>query len=73
MADAMAKALEVSETIGAAAIILNVKAYPFCSGPIHSTRLIAKYRFHTDLKLAALDNIFPRQKGLFPGHAISSS
>ena len=40
---------------------------------LHSTRLIAKYRFHTDLKLAALDNIFPRQKGLFPGHAISSS
>ena len=35
MADAMAKALEVSETIGAAAIILNVKAYPFCSGPIN--------------------------------------
>ena len=28
MADAMAKALKVSETIGAAAIILNVKAYP---------------------------------------------
>ena len=39
----------------------------------HSTRLIAKYRFYIDLRLAALDNIFARQKGLPPDHAISSS
>ena len=39
----------------------------------HSTRLIAKYRLYIDLRLAALDNIFARQKGLPPGHAISSS
>ena len=39
----------------------------------HSTRLIAKYRLYIALRLAALDNIFARQKGLPPGHAISSS
>ena len=39
----------------------------------HSTRLIAKYRLYIGLKLTALDNIFARQKGLPPGHAISSS
>ena len=39
----------------------------------HSTRLIAKYRLYIDLRLAALDNIFARQKGLPPGHSISSS
>ena len=39
----------------------------------HSTRLIAKYRLYIALRLAALDNIFARQTGLPPGHAISSS
>ena len=42
-------------------------------GGFHSTRLIAKYRLYIALRLAALDNIFARQKGLPPGHAISSS
>ena len=40
---------------------------------LHSTRLITKYRLYIALRLAALDNIFARQKGLPPGHAISSS
>ena len=40
---------------------------------LHSTRLIAKYRLYIDLRVAALDNIFARQKGLPPGHSISSS
>ena len=42
-------------------------------GRFHSTRLITKYRLYIALRLAALDNIFARQKGLPPGHAISSS
>ena len=39
----------------------------------HSTRLIANYRLYIALRLAALDNIFAKQKGLPPDHAISSS
>ena len=46
---------------------------PYLKLFVHSTRLIAKYRLYIDLRLTALDNIFARQKGLPPGHVISSS